>query len=176
MNAVDPTGRQTDYERMGRAIVNSMTNANREVDDPVTEQRLNELDPVTENKARAFINSAETYEGATLRITQGERSYEEQDALFAQGRTTDGDRVTNARGGESYHNFGRAIDVVPLDEGGSPDWSAGTIDGGWERLGELGEDQGLDWGGNWNSFQDRPHFEDPRGQSVQELDDARRAQ
>ena len=46
----------------------------------------------------------------TIQITDGFRTYEEQDALYAQSRTEHGNIVTNAKGGKSYHNYGLAVD------------------------------------------------------------------
>lgn len=53
------------------------------------------------------------------------RSNEEQDALYAQGRTVPGKIVTNAHAGQSAHNYGLAIDFVPL-ENGKPRWDGGN--------------------------------------------------
>lgn len=99
------------------------------------------------------------------------RDIEAQDALYAQGRTAPGRIVTNARGGESFHNFRVAFDVVPL-RNGKPIWgtSGNGIDSDpsddatddleiWQRIGELGEAQGLDWAGRWNRFREFPHFQ-----------------
>src|SRR4051812_45095106 len=48
-------------------------------------------------------------------VTQGLRTWKEQDALYEQGRTKPGKIVTKAKGGQSYHNFGLAVDIVLLD-------------------------------------------------------------
>lgn len=91
-----------------------------------------------------------------MRVIQGTRTYAEQDALYAQGRTTPGSRVTNSPGGYSFHNFGVAFDVGLFSgrayiEGGS----------GYISVGHLGEGIGLEWGGRWRRFQDMPHFQYP---------------
>ena len=52
--------------------------------------------------------------GVDALITDGFRTFEEQDKIFAQGRTVPGDVVTNARGGESNHNYGMAVDLYPV--------------------------------------------------------------
>ena len=91
----------------------------------------------------------------TFAITSGYRSFAEQDALFAQGR--DGDtrpRVTNARGGQSWHNFGLAIDVVEISDGVAV-WDNPN----WNLIGAIGRNHGFEWGGNWTGFVDRPHFQ-----------------
>jgi peptidoglycan L-alanyl-D-glutamate endopeptidase CwlK len=82
------------------------------------------------------------------------RTFEEQAELFAIGRTKPGDIVTNAKAGESWHNFGLALDVVPLVNGKAI-WDSPF----WNRIGELGKQVGLFWGGDFKSFKDKPHFE-----------------
>lgn len=110
---------------------------------------LPEVGPV----ARALVQKAEAA-GITIRIISGLRTYAEQDALYAQGRTVPGPKVTNCRGGYSSHNFGLAFDVGVF-EGNRylPDSAK------YRAVGALGVDLGLEWGGNWKSIVDQPHFE-----------------
>lgn len=110
------------------------------------------LDRDTSRKMATFLKLAHD-EGADLRITSGKRTYKEQALLYLQGRTREGDVVTNALPGTSYHNIGRAFDVA--FEGAEP---YPDDPGVWEFLGQLGEAAGLRWGG---SFGDDPHFENP---------------
>lgn len=91
------------------------------------------------------------------------RSSAEQNALYAQGRTTTGRIVTNAKGGQSAHNFtidgkpaAKAFDIVPVING-KPEWNVSNPV--WEKLGDIGISVGLDWGGQWTRFSDYPHFE-----------------
>lgn len=100
------------------------------------------------------------HEGLDMRVDSGYRSFTEQDGLYAKGRTKPGSKVTNARGGESWHNYGVAADIVFNDANGRSSWP----DGGeytklWSRYGEIGQDNGLEWGGSWTSIKDRPHIE-----------------
>jgi peptidoglycan L-alanyl-D-glutamate endopeptidase CwlK len=103
--------------------------------------------------ARALYFKAREH-GITINILSGLRTYAEQDALYAQGRTKPGDIVTNARGGYSNHNFGIAFDVGVFEGGrylgDSPKYKA---------VGALGVELGLEWGGNWKSIVDQPHFQ-----------------
>ena len=103
--------------------------------------------------ARALYFKAREH-GLTINIISGLRSYAEQDALYAQGRTRAGKKVTNARGGYSNHNFGIAFDVGLFERnqylGESPLYKA---------VGALGEELGLEWGGNWRPLVDQPHFQ-----------------
>ena len=115
--------------------------------------RLSNLHPFVRQKAEQFL--LEAYRnGFFLRVTSGYRSPEEQERLYAQGRSMAGDIVTNARAFESFHNFGLAIDVVEI-RGGIPIWENPR----WNQIGEIGKQFGFKWGGDWTSFKDRPHFE-----------------
>jgi peptidoglycan hydrolase-like protein with peptidoglycan-binding domain len=84
----------------------------------------------------------------------GFRSFEQQQALYNQGRTTPGNIVTNAEAGESWHNYGLATDIVLNNANGQPIWPDPSPF--WQRLGEVAQENGLYWGGN---FGDRPHVE-----------------
>ena len=106
-------------------------------------------------------------QGITIAVTSGLRTFAEQDALYAQGRTKPGGIVTNARGGQSLHNYGLATDVVPLDANGQPNWNVGEST--WQKIGAAGKKQGLEWGGDWTSFKDRPHFQMTGGKSISTL-------
>lgn len=103
--------------------------------------------------ARALVQKAASA-GITIRVISGLRTYEEQAALYAQGRTTPGKKVTNARAGYSNHNFGIAFDVGVFEGNKylpeSPKYKA---------VGALGIDLGLEWGGNWKTIVDQPHFQ-----------------
>lgn len=95
--------------------------------------------------------------GVPILITQGLRTIAEQDALYAQGRTQPGKIVTNARGGYSFHNFGVAIDFCLLQpDGKSVSWTVGKD---WMIVVEIAKSLGFEWGGDWTSFKDYPHFE-----------------
>lgn len=100
-------------------------------------------------------------EGIFIRVVQGMRSVEEQDALYAQGRTTPGKIVTNCRGGFSYHNYGLAVDCVPSVGGFemlyAPDWNANHPT--WQRMTAVGKQLGLEAGALWRTFPDHPHFQ-----------------
>ncbi|KRE82952.1 peptidase M15 [Rhodanobacter sp. Soil772] len=110
---------------------------------------LPELRPI----ARALVQKAAST-GIAIRVISGLRTYEEQAALYAQGRTAPGKKVTNARAGYSNHNFGIAFDVGVFEGSKylpeSPKYKA---------VGALGLDLGLEWGGNWKTIVDQPHFQ-----------------
>lgn len=95
-------------------------------------------------------------EGMDMGVASGFRSVEDQNALYAKGRTKPGNKVTNAKGGESWHNYGLAADLAFHDEDGQLSWPE---DGNWDRYGEVAGANELSWGGDWEGFQDRPHVE-----------------
>lgn len=82
------------------------------------EKKVEKLHPKIRCSVRDFINDSERELGIKLIIVQGLRTYEEQNKLYAKGRTASGSIVTKAKGGQSNHNFGVAIDVFPLHEDG----------------------------------------------------------
>ena len=116
-------------------------------------RKLEDLHPIVAAKAKELIELAQA-EGIELLVTSTLRTFEEQAELFAIGRTKPGKKVTNAKPGQSWHNFGLAFDVVPLVNG-KPIWDSPF----WERIGALGKQAGLAWGGDFKSFKDKPHFE-----------------
>ena len=126
--------------------------------DAISEQRLSLVMPELADKIHQLAEQLEA-ENIVIRVTQGLRTVEEQDALYAQGRTLPGSVVTNCRGGSSYHNFGLACDCVPSLPGYTyiPDWNDQHPT--WKRMEELGASLGLTVGANWRTFPDAPHFQ-----------------
>lgn len=119
-------------------------------------QRLTRVNPKITQLGLLMVDAC-AEAGLAILITQGLRTWEEQDALYAQGRTAPGKIVTNARGGQSWHNFGLAFDIVVLDSVGKADWD--TAHPGWSRAAAIGKSLGLEWGGDWTKFKDLPHFQ-----------------
>ena len=96
-----------------------------------------------------------------LKIGIGEcvRTKEEQDKLYAKGRTESGNIVTNAKGStySSMHQWGVAFDFYRADGKGLYN----DNDGFFKKIGKIGEDIGLMWGGSWKIPVDKPHFQLP---------------
>jgi peptidoglycan LD-endopeptidase CwlK len=126
------------------------------VSSTMSEQRLAELAPPLGRRGSQLVTRCRD-EGVAIRISRSLRTWPQQDALYAQGRTAPGLVVTYARGGESFHNFGLAFDIELLDSTGRPTWDARLP--GWSIAGELGVGLGLRWGGHWKRSRDLPHFE-----------------
>ena len=102
-----------------------------------------------------------------LIVTCTFRSAAEQMALYAQGRTTPGPIVTRAKAGQSAHNYGFAIDVVPLVNG-KPEWTGHNLV--WQEVGRLGQARGMRWYGAPDSkFFEMPHFQHPDWFSLKTL-------
>jgi peptidoglycan L-alanyl-D-glutamate endopeptidase CwlK len=97
-------------------------------------------------------------ENIVFRVTQGLRTCAEQNALYAQGRAAPGSIVTNAKGGESWHNYGVAVDLVPMDqEPPQPDWNIQHPV--WQRMITVGKSLGLYSGSDFACLKDWPHFQ-----------------
>lgn len=101
--------------------------------------------------------------GIKVMLTCGYRSIEEQDRLYAAGRTKLGKRVTNARGGYSWHNWGLAADYVFIINGKV------TWDGPWTTFGKIARECGLEWGGDFKSIVDRPHVQWTNGKTLAQM-------
>ncbi|EPV8134918.1 M15 family metallopeptidase, partial [Listeria monocytogenes] len=96
--------------------------------------------------------------GIYLCVAQGYRSSAEQNALYAQGRTKPGAVVTNAKGGQSNHNYGVAVDLcLYTSDGKNVIWESTTSR--WKTVVSAMKAEGFAWGGDWKSFKDYPHFE-----------------
>jgi peptidoglycan L-alanyl-D-glutamate endopeptidase CwlK len=128
--------------------------------DSVSEARLKDIVPALADKVRQMADIL-LKEGIVIRITQALRTVAEQDALYAQGRTKPGSKVTNCPGGHSYHNFGLAVDCCPSTDGPdkpfNPDWNESHPS--WKRMVAVGESLGLNCGADWIHFKDVPHFQ-----------------
>lgn len=112
--------------------------------------------------------------GFKIRIVQGYRTFDEQDELYAQGRTKPGPIVTKVRGGMSNHNYGCAIDFCLLHNDGTISWSNSEDsdkDGkkDWMEVVEIFKANGYEWGGDWKSFKDTPHLEKTFGMSIRTM-------
>jgi len=147
--------------------------------------RLAELHPAFAARIEKLLAYMES-EGYPLLIAQGLRTWQAQDALYAQGRTAPGKIVTQARGGYSHHNFGLAVDLCPIfttedtedteefKGAASPalkssvssapsvvkktelDWN--TQHPAWKKLLANAPAFGLAEGARWRTFPDTPHF------------------
>ena len=123
--------------------------------------KLELLKPKVRELAEKLISECKNL-GHQITVTQTLRTIEEQDALYAQGRTKPGNIVTKAKGGYSLHNFGVAFDICPVVNG-KAEWNNNAL---FKKIGEIGMKLGLEWGGTWDSFPDLPHFQYLTGYSI----------
>ena len=128
--------------------------------DSKTDSKIQKLHPQLRGRASKFINEVEKRLGKRLRIADGLRTFDEQNALYAKGRTAPGNIVTRAKGGESYHNYGLAFDVY-YTSNGSIDLKTAIK----PEVAKIGEEYGLEWGGSWADFKDFPHFQLTKGKT-----------
>lgn len=151
--------------------------------DPISLKRIETLHPLLRDEMHEIfceIDSVLTGR-AICRLSHTLRTFAEQDKLFAQRP-----KVTNARGGQSYHNYGLAVDIVLLkdtDKNGtfeSASWETNVdFDGDgkadWMECVAVFEKHGWEWGGRWKSFPDRPHFQKTFGKSIAQLQQLHKA-
>lgn len=123
------------------------------------------MHPVLQILADKFVKEC-AKKGVQVGITQGFRSIEYQNGLYAQGRTKAGRIITNCRGGYSPHNYGLAFDFC-IYTNGKVDWDSRNKN--WAIAGAIGESLGLEWGGRWTSFVDLPHLQFMFGLSIAQL-------
>lgn len=121
------------------------------------------VEPV-QSRARAFVDACKK-QGIDVLITSTYRDYESQNALYAQGRTKAGRRVTNAKGGQSWHNFRCAFDFVPMVNG-KAQWNDLRT---FRKCGEIAESVGLEWAGRWKSFPEMAHCQYTGGNTLAQL-------
>lgn len=130
----------------------------------INSRDLKDLDPYVANLARKFIAACKK-EGIDLLVTSTYRDNESQNALYAQGRTKAGRIVTNAKAGQSFHNYRLAFDVVPIVNG-KPQWNDMRT---FQKIGAIGKSVGLDWAGDWKNFKEYAHFQATGGLSLAQL-------
>lgn len=120
------------------------------------------LKPLVKRQANKVLKDMSLL-GYPMRIVEGYRSLERQVDLYAQGRTAPGRIVTNAKPGESFHNYGVAVDMVFREYGyNAPDRL-------WQTFGTIAKKHGFEWGGDWVNFPDKPHIQMTLGYSLNDF-------
>lgn len=123
--------------------------------DKVSIPRVAQLHPLVADEVACLIREIELCfpRNICIRVTQGLRTFPEQTELYAIGRSKPGKKITNAKAGQSYHNYGLAFDFVILEDGK-------TV---WDhkynpRVVLTFKQAGWKWGGDFQSLPDKPHF------------------
>lgn len=143
--------------------------------DTISIQRVNALHPIVRTEVGVLIDKAEALlpNNYAVRIVQGLRTFPEQKDLYDQGRTKPGKKVTNAKPGSSYHNYGLSIDfALMIDKDGNGTYESLSWDNTskeWATVVKTFEDAGWTWGGNFSSLKDYPHLEKTFGLNWREL-------
>ena len=126
-----------------------------------TLDRINKLHPSVREEVKTIINECNNVltGRSQVRISQGLRTFAEQDALYAKKP-----KVSTAKGGQSVHNYGFAVDIVLIIDGKEASWDThkdwdGDKVSDWDECVKVFAKHGWSWGGNWTSFKDMPHFD-----------------
>lgn len=132
------------------------------IPDAITLERIKTAHPKirTELEAQYIECNNLLPTNCTLRFAFVYRSPQEQDALFNKRP-----KVTNARGWQSIHNYGLAFDIVLIVDGKAV-WS---VNKEWEQVADYFKSKGWEWGGDWKSFKDAPHFQKAFGLTWQQM-------
>jgi len=108
--------------------------------------------------------------GYEYKAISGNRTWEEQAKIYAQGRTIPGKVVTNAKPGYSNHNYGIAVDMGVFKDGKYVDASSpAEAETFHAKAAKVAEKYDISWGGNWRTFKDYPHFEYDTGKTLSQL-------
>ena len=119
---------------------------------------MTDLNPKVAALCSEFINQCKA-QNIDVIITSTYRDSESQNALYAQGRTTAGKIVTNAKAGQSFHNWKVAFDFVPIVNG-KAQWNDTAL---FTKCGEIAESIGLEWAGRWVKFKELAHCQFTNG-------------
>lgn len=108
--------------------------------------------------------------GYEYKAISGNRTWEEQAKIYAQGRTAPGKVVTNAKPGYSNHNYGIAVDMGVFRDSKYLDGSKPSEAEAFHRkAAEIASKYNIEWGGSWKSFKDYPHFEYKTGKTLSQM-------
>jgi len=130
----------------------------------INSRNVDDLLPEVKEMVNAFIALCKK-NGIDIIITSTYRDNESQTALYNQGRTTKGAKVTNAKAGESYHNYRCAADFAPVVNG-KINWNDTAT---FTKCGKFAEQCGLEWAGRWKSFPELAHVQFTGGLSIKDL-------
>lgn len=135
--------------------------------DDISIIRLNQLHPLIRQSALDAYNEAVTATPPGIHpfVTQTLRTFEESDRLYAQGRTSLGKIVSNSKAGQSYHNYGLALDFALMINGAIV-WD---VNENWMTVVNVFKKHGFTWGGDFINLKDYPHLENKLGYNWRDL-------
>lgn len=132
-------------------------------------RKIEDLHPKVAAMCERFVEECDKV-GIDVLITSTYRDGESQAALYAQGRTAPGKKVTNAKPGQSWHNWKCAFDFVPLVNG-KAQWQDNKL---FTRCGLIAESIGLEWAGRWNKFPELAHLQWTGGMTLRDFQEGRK--
>ncbi len=130
----------------------------------INSRKIEDLHPKVSDLCKQFIDKCKDV-GIDVLITSTYRDNESQNALYNQGRTTAGNKVTNAKGGQSFHNYKIAFDFCPIVNG-KAQWNDTAA---FNKCGEIAESLGLEWAGRWKTFKELAHVQYTGGLTLKDL-------
>lgn len=135
----------------------------------VNSRKIEDLHPIVADLCQKWLDEC-ARQGIPVLITSTYRDAEYQDSLYSEGRTRPGRIVTNARAGQSYHNYRMAFDFVPL-VCKVPAWNDLAL---IARCGTIGEQVGLEWAGRWaGRLKESLHLQFTGGLTLSDLQSGR---
>ena len=142
----------------------------------INSRNIDDLHPAIARGCREWIRRMAKSGFVDVGISATYRDKAQQDWLFAQGRSRPGNIVTNARGGQSIHNYRLAFDFFRNVPGQAFADSSPKERAFWDTGGRIWEELGGVWGGSWRGFIDRPHCEFTGGLTLTQLQAGRQLQ
>ena len=131
-------------------------------------RKIEDLLPVVQVKIKSWLSACKE-RGIDVLVYCTYRDGKEQDALYAIGRTVKGKIVTNAKAGQSYHQYKVAWDCVPM-MGNKPLWSGAESTRQYKVMAEEANKFGIEWSGNWKgSLKETAHFQYTGGLKLSDL-------
>lgn len=130
----------------------------------INSRNINDLHPKVVAMCSEFINRCKA-QGIDVIITSTYRDHASQAALYAQGRTAPGRKVTNAKPGQSFHNWKVAFDFCPIVNGKAA-WNDTKL---FTQCGEIAEGVGLEWAGRWVRFKELAHCQYTGGLTLKDF-------
>lgn len=120
---------------------------------------IDALHPLFRDKIRTLIANCHE-QGITVAVVESYRTHAKQSEYKGMGR-----KYTNSKAGRSKHQYGLAVDLVPIVDANAV-WDSTAL---WKKVGVTGEALGLRWGGRWRKPYDPGHFEWTGGLSTSDL-------
>lgn len=135
----------------------------------INSRNIDDLHPHVATLCKTFVRGCGAA-GIDIIITSTYRDLESQAAIYAQGRTTPGSKVTNAKPGQSFHNYRLAFDFCPIVSG-KAQWADIEL---FKKCGSIGESLGLEYAGNWKKFPEYAHLQMVFGLAIEDLEAGKR--